>query len=307
MAIFQVQKGNTLTTIEEKKIDLEKDIQKLTEDNLLTIFGLDFIKSEFSLQNFGNDTLAFDQETQSFVIIEYKRDRSFSVVDQGYAYLSLMLNNKDSFILEYIRNTSKSLDKVKIDWSQSKVIFIANSFTSYQQNAINFKDLPIELWEAKKYNNNIILFNQLKSSNSSESIKTISKNEVMSSVSKQVKKYTVEDLFKTNWKHSLDLYQLFIERIRALIEIDISATKHYIKIFVNDRIRLVEIVPQKRGLKLSLPAKINTLKDPEKLLRDVSKMGRWTNGYTEYVLLEETDIDYAFFLTKQVYERFIKL
>ncbi|MBU4397484.1 hypothetical protein KKC08_04945, partial [Patescibacteria group bacterium] len=187
MEIFQVQKGNTLTTIEEKKIDLEKDIQKLTEDNLLTIFGLDFIKSEFSLQNFRIDTLAFDQETQSFVIIEYKRDRSFSVVDQGYAYLSLMLNNKDSFILEYIRNTSKSLDKVKIDWSQSKVIFIANSFTSYQQNAINFKDLPIELWEAKKYNNNIILFNQLKSSNSSESIKTISKNEVMSSVSKQVK------------------------------------------------------------------------------------------------------------------------
>ena len=46
-----------------------------------------------------------------------------------------MLNNKDSFVLEYIRNTKKNIDKIKIDWSQSKVIFIANSFTSYQQNA----------------------------------------------------------------------------------------------------------------------------------------------------------------------------
>jgi len=87
MAIFQIQKNNTLVQIEEKKIDLEKDIQKLTEENLSDIFGLTFIKSEFPFQNFRIDTLAFDEETQSFVIIEYKRDRSFSVVDQGYAYL----------------------------------------------------------------------------------------------------------------------------------------------------------------------------------------------------------------------------
>lgn len=32
------------------------------------------------------------------MIIEYKRDKNFSVIDQGYAYLSLMLNNKADFI-----------------------------------------------------------------------------------------------------------------------------------------------------------------------------------------------------------------
>jgi len=150
MPIFK-NENNTLKSIREIGIELEKDIQKITEDNLLAIFGLKFISSEFSLQGFRIDTLAFDVENNSFVIIEYKRDKSFSVIDQGFSYLSLLLNNKDSFILEYAKKTGFDLNKINIDWSQSRVIFIAHSFTSYQQNAINFKDLPIELWEITKY------------------------------------------------------------------------------------------------------------------------------------------------------------
>jgi hypothetical protein len=91
--------------------------------------------------------MAYDNETNSFVIIEYKRDKNFSVIDQGYAYLSLMLNNKADFILEYNENQEKTLKRKDVDWSQSRVVFISPSFTSYQKEAINFKDLPIELWE----------------------------------------------------------------------------------------------------------------------------------------------------------------
>jgi hypothetical protein len=48
------------------------------------------------LPGFRIDTLAFDKESSAFIIIEYKKDRNFSVVDQGVAYLNLMLNNKGS-------------------------------------------------------------------------------------------------------------------------------------------------------------------------------------------------------------------
>jgi len=144
MALFEICKDK-LNYIKEEKFKLEKDIQKLTEDNLYDIFGLDFVKSEFALNNFRIDTLAFDKHSNSFVIIEYKRDKSFSVVDQGYAYLSLMLNNKADFILEYNEKMKDNLERKDVDWSQSRVLFLANSFTVYQQNAINFKDLPIEL------------------------------------------------------------------------------------------------------------------------------------------------------------------
>jgi len=87
--------------IKENPLKLEREIQTLIEKNLKLIFGLDFVKSEFSLNNFRIDTLAFDHDASAFVIIEYKRDKNFSVIDQGYAYLSLMLNNKADYILEY--------------------------------------------------------------------------------------------------------------------------------------------------------------------------------------------------------------
>ena len=144
MGTFNIQ-NQKLLPIREKAIDLDKDIQKLTEENLETVFGLHFVSTEFSLQNFRIDTLAFDKEANAFVIVEYKRDRSFSVIDQGYAYLALMLNNKADFILEYNEKTKENLKRDDIDWSQSRVLFLAQSFTTYQQNAINFRDLPIEL------------------------------------------------------------------------------------------------------------------------------------------------------------------
>lgn len=69
MAIFSIQ-NKKLLPIREKDIDLEKDIQKLTEENLETIFGLQFVSTEFALQNFRIDTLTFDKETNAFVLIE---------------------------------------------------------------------------------------------------------------------------------------------------------------------------------------------------------------------------------------------
>ena len=135
MPIFNL-KNNQLERVKERKFKLEKEIQTLTEGNLNVILGLEFVKSEFPLKNFRIDTLAFDNENKSFVIIEYKRDKNFSVIDQGYAYLSLMLNNKSDFILEYNENKSSTLKRDDVDWSQSKVIFISPSFTNYQEKLL---------------------------------------------------------------------------------------------------------------------------------------------------------------------------
>src|SRR6478672_6912893 len=144
MALFDINDKGKLTLIKEADFKLEREIQKLIEDNLKLVFGFEYVRSEFGINNFRIDTLGFDKEQKSFVIIEYKRDKNFSVIDQGYAYLSLMLNNKADFILEYNENCLDTLKRDDVDWSQSKVIFISPSFTSYQREAINFKDLPIE-------------------------------------------------------------------------------------------------------------------------------------------------------------------
>ena len=76
------------------------------------------------------DTLAYNSESNAFVIIEDKKDRNFSVVDQGMAYLNLMLNNKADFILEYNDKHVQPLKRGEVDWSQSRIIFIAPEFTN---------------------------------------------------------------------------------------------------------------------------------------------------------------------------------
>ena len=94
MPLFKITNHNQLENIKELPFKLEKDIQSLTEGNLKAIYGLSFVRSEFSLNNFRIDTLAYDHDAGTFVIIEYKRDKNFSVIDQGYAYLSLMLTTR---------------------------------------------------------------------------------------------------------------------------------------------------------------------------------------------------------------------
>ena len=124
-------KNNVLEPIDKKPFPLEQDIKILVENNLDILFGLQFVKSEFVIGDFRLDTLCYDEKSNSFVIIEYKKGTSYSVIDQGYSYLSVMLNKKAEFILEYNENKDKSLKRDEVDWSQSKVIFISPAFNNY--------------------------------------------------------------------------------------------------------------------------------------------------------------------------------
>ncbi len=68
------------------------------------------------------------------------------------SYLALLLNNKADFVQELSRKRNKFIDSNDVDWSQSRVIIIADSFNRYQKESIIFKDLAIELWELKQFN-----------------------------------------------------------------------------------------------------------------------------------------------------------
>ena len=78
MTLYTHQTGE-LKAIKEKPFKLEKDIQQVFEKNLGTIMGLELVKSEFSIKNRRIDTLAYDPEAHAFIIIEYKRDKNYSV------------------------------------------------------------------------------------------------------------------------------------------------------------------------------------------------------------------------------------
>ena len=83
MPLFSIR-NEKLEKVREIPFKNEKrDIQLLTESSLREVFGLEFVESEVELNTLRVDTLAFDREAKSFVIIEYKIDKNFSVIDQG--------------------------------------------------------------------------------------------------------------------------------------------------------------------------------------------------------------------------------
>ncbi len=301
MSLFAIYKG-TLSTIKENAFKLEKDIQDLTEKNLKTIFGLEFVKSEFSISNFRIDTLAFDINAQSFVIIEYKRDKNFSVIDQGYAYLSLMLNNKADFILEYNENMKNSLKRTDVDWSQSRVIFVSPSFTTYQREAINFKDLPIELWEVRRYDNDSVMYNQIQTSGAKESVKTISRqDETVEAVNKEIKVYTEQEHLEQGDDEIVELFEKLKGLIINLGGIETKPTKKYIA-FVGGY-NVVDIHIQRKALKMWINLFKGELDDPKGLARDVANIGHWGNGDYELQIKDDENLEYILSLIKQSYKK----
>jgi len=296
MALYKIEKR--LEYIKEKPFKLEKEIQEITEQNLKMIFNLDFVKSEFSLNKFRIDTLAFDKEANAFVIIEYKRDKNFSVIDQGYAYLSLMLNNKADFILEFNENLEKNLKRNDVDWSQTKVLFVSPNFTNYQREAINFKDLPIELWEVKRFENDTISYEQIQKSGAQESIKTISKtDETIDNVAKEIKVYSEEEHLENVSDEIIELYDKIKNAVLNFGDIEVKPKKKYIA-FVSGK-NIIDIHPQKNALKIWINLTFGELEDPKNIFRDVSKIGHWGNGDYELQINSDEDLEYILSLIKQ--------
>lgn len=202
----------------------EKELQNYFEANLSKILKYEFIDTEFSVGNFRIDTLAFDKESKSFRIIEYKNVKNHSLVDQGYTYLKLMLERKADFVLQYNIKTGKSLTLKDVDWSQSRIIFVSPSYTLYQLHAADFKNIPIDLIKIIKYENDIVDIEFIQKT-SNVKIEDINIDSEQKQVSKEIKVYTEDDHFVNIPQKIRDLYETLKEKILELDDIDIDVKK----------------------------------------------------------------------------------
>ncbi len=292
--LFDVKNG-LIREVKEQAFKSEKELQTFCENNLKRFINLEFVDTEFSVSNFRLDTIAFDKEAKAFVIIEYKNQRNVSVIDQGYTYLSTMFNHKADFVLKYNIKFQENKDLKDFDWSQSKVIFISPNFTKYQINAINFKDLPIELWKIKRYQNNTVSFEQVVSTNSDESIKSIAPVLDMDreqEVSKETKTYSEKELVDSAGDYIVDIYNELKDYILNLDDnIVVKPTKLYIG-FNRGRKSVVSIKLQKKSLVLWLNTDPDMLEDPKNIIKDVSKIGHHGNGNSQINISDTKNIGY---------------
>ena len=149
------------------------------------------------------------------------------MVDQGFTYLSLMLENKADFIVEYNESLKRNLKREDVDWSQTRVAFVSTNFTDNQVQATNFKDIAIELWEVKQFENDTIMINPIKKSNAAESIKPLTQNkEALKKVTEEIKVYTEEEHLSKTTEAIAELYEKFRQGILQLAdEIEIKPKK----------------------------------------------------------------------------------
>lgn len=282
--------------LKQKDFKNEKELQNFFENNLERILGYRFIDSEFTVGDFRIDSLAFDEETKSFKIIEYKNVKNHSLVDQGYTYLKIMLDRKADFVLQYNIKTKSSLTIQDMDWSQSRIIFVSPIYTAYQLNATDFKNIPVDLVKVTRYEEDIVEIDFIKKT-SNVKVQDIKMESEQNDVNKEVIVYTEEDHLAKASEEIKKVYEELKNRILELDDIDIEIKKYYIAF--KGRTNIVDIEFTKNKLKIDINMKKGTLEDLLNITEDISEIGHWGNGDYRVILNNSNDIDTLIPLIKQ--------
>ncbi|GFK29297.1 DUF5655 domain-containing protein [Tetragenococcus halophilus] len=301
MALFQLE-NKRVKPIYEKTFKKEKDVQQLVENNLTELMNLDFVKTEFAIGKFRLDTLAYNSETASFVIIEYKKTKNESLVDQGYTYLNIMLEQKAAFVLAFNEVFPYEIKAIKdIDWSQSRVVFISPVFSSYQKGAASNPQLPIDLIQVKSFEKNLIEMEEITKTNyiadhKKENLESVNK------LNKEIKVYTEEDLISKGNEESQALYHSIKQAILDWDpNIQVTANKHYVSF--KRKTNFCDIAIQKKQVKIWLNAKVGDLDDSQNVFRDVTNIGHYGNGDYEVSIQYDTNVEYILSVIKQAWMR----
>jgi len=301
MPIYNIE-NEKLEPIRQVKFKNERELQKLTENNLEELFNLKFIATEFQVDNLRIDTLAFNEETKSFVIIEYKNVKNYSVIDQGYSYLSLLLNNKAEFVLKYNLVFNTTLSKEKFDFSQTSVMFISPSYTTYQLRSVEFSDIAFELWRVVKYSNGTVLFDKVNNTNTTASIKQVTDSDNKQKVNKEIKKYTEEDTLNGKSDDVKSLYYDLNEFILSNYDdIEINHWKYYYVFKTNNKI-VASAALLSNSIKAWINLKETELEDMDGRIRNVSNIGHHGVGDYELKINSEKDFYYFGTLFKKAYD-----
>jgi len=299
MAIFNI-KNNKAEKISPIKLNLEKDIQKLFEENLEEILNIKFLATEYSTSFGGRiDSLGIDNNN-SPVILEYKKGQNDNVINQGLSYLHWLLDHKADFEA-LVRN--KKLD-VEVDWQSPRVICIAENYNKFDLDTVDLLPMNIELLRYQLYENNILLVEpeaQRKVRISTSSI--FQKREKSKENFKEKINYSVEDRLRTA---SPKIKKMFFNLKEQILMIDESITEEAKSKYIAYKLatNFCDIVILRDALKIFLNIPSGKLNDPNKIARDLTKprlIGHWGNGDYEIKIEKETDIKKVIDLIKQSY------
>ena len=160
MPLYKITTDQTTEQIKSNLFSSEKELQTLFENNLQSLLGVKFIATEFTTgdrQRGRVDTLGLDEDNTP-TIIEYKKTSKENVINQGLFYLDWLVDHKGDFTIA----AQEALgSKIEIDWSNPRLVIIAESFSEYDKYAVNRIGANIELWTFRRYGEDILYLDPL--------------------------------------------------------------------------------------------------------------------------------------------------
>jgi predicted transport protein len=293
MAIFKLNK-NKVKKLLAASPKLERDIQKLFQNNLEELLNISFLASEFVTTWGGRiDTLGIDKNS-SPVIIEYKLNQNENVINQALSYLRWLLDHKADF--EKLCN-GKNIN-FPIDWESPRVICVAENFNKFDIDTVSILPIRIELLRYTIYEEGILQI-ELENYQQTPGIKKTKKEKIEIIE----KKYSLESHIEKSTGKIKEIFYSLREKIMSLDKNIVEEPKaKYIAYKLSTN--FVDITVQADSLKIFLNLKSGQLDDKWGITRDLTKpkpVGHWGNGDYEIKLSSAADIDKVFELVKQSY------
>lgn len=267
-----------------KQVTLEKELQKLLEENMNTFFGVTFLKSEYIITNGRMDSIGID-ENNCPVIFEYKRSINENVINQGLFYLDWLLDHKADFKLLVMEVLGK--DKANsIDWSMPCVICIANDFTKFDEHAVNQMQRNIKLVRYRKFGDGLIAFEYLNAPQV-QPVSYDSEIETSAQKKKDFKQY-----FAEAGKKNQNLYYSIKDYILTLGD-DISENqlKLYVAFKKSKNVVCAEVYHSSIFLQLKLDP--DTVELVPGFIEDYRNKGHWGTGDLRIVIKNQDDFEKA--------------
>ena len=304
---------------ERRKFEMEYYLQQLTNQHLEYLFCLEFVTSEFELPGLGDDSdceklvecgkkseslridgLAFNEETKSFVIIEYKNKFDKCVIDQAKCYYKNLLDKKDRYVEKYYEIFGEDKE-VEFDFSKTRAIIIGPEFSEEQKNRKD-PDFDFELWTVSlcKYNNKIYraLYEKVDSNSKKELYFSTEDLKITRCSLLEKKSDTVKKLYK-------DFENRLFEKFDDNFILDIKYIVDAVSIKAQ-RKNICRLRVNKNSIKIDLYIKghYEELKKRDKINKLECKSG---NSPINYVLsLEHENIDDAIDLIRYVHDQKVK-
>lgn len=300
--LYQIEKNKKINLISQKTIS-EKDVQELVGENLEQLFGYKFVSFEFKIDNKFIDILAFDFENNSPVLIELKKENDKGLFDQGMEYFNLLSDRKNDFLIEFHKVLKIPADPKKIDWSASKVVFIGKNFTQRQKRAVDFKGLPIELWDYDWYENNLFKLEYINLNKKSKLEIAGIGNKTIEKVKRNFKEYDEEYHLNKIDAELVKIYEQYKDELLKMEGIRKSPTVNYIN-FIYKNVGVATFYFKKETLTINFGRNTWNLKLPKDLkIKDESKQR--PNYNQQYRIDIKNDENFLEILNifKQIYKK----